>query len=144
MKIQFIEIQLTEILENEKPHLPRFFRMELHSENIPSFDHGRKLRSIFGCCCGGGNHWRLKRVRVVDKRFRRNVTQQSRAFPHHQRVPSDMRRLDRRRELPASALKNSRARALGSLVAALEQPLHSQAYSDRKSTRLNSSHLGIS
>src|ERR1019366_2392457 len=37
-------LNLTEILEHEQPHGPRFFRMKLHAENIFLFDHGRKLR----------------------------------------------------------------------------------------------------
>src|SRR6266404_3904262 len=112
--------------------------MELHSENIVLFDDGGKLSSVFACSGGGGDHRRLKGMGVVDKGVGCDVTQQARAlrgrvlpdqtFPYQQRVPSDVRRFHRRWKRPASAAKNSCSRKLGSLVAALEQPLHSQAY----------------
>src|SRR5271165_2752788 len=106
--------------------------MELHSENVSLFDDGGKRCSIFRRGRGGGNHWRLKRVSVIDKGFWRDVAQQARAFPDSQRVPSYVRRLYRRRKLTASARKNSRARTLGSFVAALEQPLHSETDPEKR------------
>src|SRR4029077_17481673 len=93
-------LNLTEIFQDEKPHGPRFFWMELHSENIFLFDDGGKLRSVFACRRSCGNYRRLKRMGVVDKGVGSDVTQQARAFsgrsfPYRQRVPSDVRRFHR-------------------------------------------------
>src|ERR1700689_1256184 len=84
---------LAEILEDREPHVSRFLWMELHSENVRLLDGSAELQPVFTRRTGCGQHRRMKRVRVVDKRILRDASQHPRTLLDCQRIPANVRRL---------------------------------------------------
>src|SRR5450755_3151251 len=108
--------------------------MELHSKSVAALDGTGKLQAVVADRRCFRDQGCVEGVRVVDKGILRDALQQPRAVlnVNLQRIPSDVWRLNRGWKRPASASKDARSRDLAALLAAFEEPLHSQADPEKR------------
>src|ERR1051326_3545434 len=111
--------------------------MELHPENVVALHRSGKCPAVLRASDCAFNHRSTVGVGVIDKGAALNTAQQARLAADLNLVPADMRRLDRSREARAFARKKSCARCPRRFSAALKQPLHPDADSQKRFARSN-------
>src|SRR6185437_2758822 len=122
----------TEVLQDFPPRRSGFFRMKLHAKNIVALHCSGKCFAVLRAGYGTFHHRRAKRVCVIDKRTVFNIAEQPRAAADLNLVPADVRRLDRSREARTLSSKECCAGRFRRFCAALKQPLHAHADSQKR------------
>src|SRR5947199_2485688 len=126
-----------EVFKNPQSCSAGFFRMELRAEDVVSLHDCRESSAVMrasGCLL---HHRSAERVGVVDKCAVLDSAQQSGIVPQRNSVPAHMGRFHFRRKPGALPGEERSAGGLWSFSAALKEPLHPNANSQKGNTGRN-------
>src|SRR6516225_6813981 len=132
-----IRLESTKVLQNPQARCAGFFRVKLDSEYVIPLDRGGELASILSGGRGLFDDGRAVGVCVIDERAIVDAAQQPAAGAHFDLVPAYVRRLDPGREARTLAGEDTCAWRIRRFYAALKQPLHAHADSEKRFTLIH-------